>query len=184
MAAIHFHFYRSRETTLYLQHITKQSFFIGRSFWTVEGIFAILFFPICSFLPYNLNTDIAMGFLSLSFFSVLVVVVVLGRTSAVSEEVVNQTQQQLLPLISTAAAAFGWREMGWKRQVSVNLSSSFIGSGNERDQNYCLFCKRERLFTRQDTRTPNEIRGYNPNLFGRSAFLHVSTRVLSKSGTF
>lgn len=69
---------------------------------------------------------------------------VLGGTSAVSEEVVNQTQQQLLPLISTAAAAFGWREMGWKRQVSVNLSRSFMGNGNERDQKYCLFCKRER----------------------------------------
>lgn len=61
-----------------------------------------------------------------------------GGTSAVSEEVVNQTQQQLLPLISTAAAAFGWREMGWKRQVSVNLSGSFIGSCNERESELLL----------------------------------------------
>lgn len=67
-----------------------------------------------------------------------------GRTSAVSEELVNQTRQQLLPLINTAAAAFGWREMGRKRQVSVNLCGSSIGRGNERDQNDCLFCKRER----------------------------------------
>lgn len=139
------HFQRSRETTFYWQNICLLSFnwFVGhiRLRKMFGFFFAICFFSIgCFYTWINLNPNKPAQFFF--FFAFLG-----GRGDALlqsSEELVNQTRRQLLPLINTAAAAFGWREMGRKRQVSVNLCGSFIGRGNERDENYCLFRKRER----------------------------------------